>query len=1188
MTASNEHITPEEVLRLLHAHARGHKEDHESKLEEHLRHCQRCRQVVEEYQRAMSGLYQNRVDASTPGRCPDSGTWGELACGIIAQKEAAQYLEHAASCSSCIEELLYALDALGSNEGVPDEFRQSLTTATADWQKRFAAKMAGGQTSVRSVSQPVPVPRRSSRPAFPLWAYAGLAAVVTLAVGLGLYRWMQGKSSETLIREAYAQQRTVEMRLPGAGYGPVRVQRAANQSQISSPRALLEAEVLIKRGLEKRPDDAALLQQEAEADLLNWNYQPALETLNRASRLKPNSFELLVDTATAYFERAEATANPADYEAGLQLLSDAIRLRPDDAAALFNRAILYERLYFYNRAIADWEQFLKIEKDPGWRKEAEQRLSDLRDRLRKQGVRRDPDRLVAAEFQKELASLDPPDPEEYAEAAERNILPQIAKAEPADENYQAASALANILESRHSDPVLTDLLLSSAKPEFHRAAALLGQSSSLNHTGQYERAHSTALESASQFQKLGNAAGVLAAKFELLYALQFEGKAKPCLAEAGRAVDDARANRYALLEVQLRLEQAICSNMNGDLRNAKELMLAALALAKSHGYMSFYVRGLTVLAELDDQEGDEAGAWSAIQGGLGLYWSRGLPPVRAYSLYVVLDFLAERLGHYQVQFAAAYEAVNIRSANPDRNVEALERARLANAALRTGELRVAQGEFERASRIFGSAPKTGSVLWRELDARVGLARVQMLKGEDLAKSAQSLEAALPEVESLSNRYVQSQYYQTLAELKWRLHDAAGTRQFLDKALGIAETGLRSLSTWGERSAWMEEHRDTYTLMTQVLLSTGDQQSALDLWEHFRSADPFQLPKAATTTLRGTLPRFTVAADRPLAETVVLTYALGSQVMVIWVRGENEAHAVSLPEPNGLRQTAENFVGACSRPDSELGGLQADSRLLYKWLVAPVRQWIPKQGHVIVEPDGIINIVPFEALMDPEANYLGTRYSITVASSVRGGIQRNDETPLHRLTKALIVAAPAGLSAPAEPPPDALREALHVAKDFSNPVLLTGNRATTQAVRQELAKNQVFHFAGHGMTGRNGAAMIMADGLLDLDQTRDFASGHLDHLKLAVFSACDTARGSEWLQSDGLVSEFLHAGAANVVASRWSVDSLATSDYMRILYESVLSGNSVAESSRAAARALREMPGRSHPYYWAAFSAFGRS
>jgi CHAT domain-containing protein len=1190
VTGSNDHMTADQVLRVLHSRACPEKDDREPKLEEHLRHCDQCKQVVEEYQRLMSRLYEFRGAEQTGGECPDPAIWGELASGLLAQKDAAQYLQHAASCSSCTEELLYALDALGSSDAAPDELQRSLTTATAEWRKDFAVKVAAKQDSIdRAAPQITPISKHPRPQMFPSWAYASMAAIVTLAVGLGLYLWLPGGSPEKLIREAYAQQRTVEMRIPGAGYGPVQVQRADGHSQIASPRALLEAEVLIKRGLEKRPDDVDLLRQKAEADLLNWNYQPALETLNRAARLKPGSFELLVDTATAYFERAEATANPADYEAGLESLGDAIRLKPDDPAALFNRAILYERLYFYGRAIADWEQFLKIEKDPGWRKEAEQHLNDLRERLRQQSLRPNPDQLTAGEFKNKVASPYLADPEEYAEAAQRRILSEISVTNLHGENYQAVAALADVLQSQHSDPFLKDLLLSSADLRFHDAVRLLGQSSSANHIGRYEKAYASALQSASLFRGIGNAAGEIAARFEQLYALQFEAKARPCAASAARAVDAARANRYAMLEAQLLLEQAICSDMSGDLRSAKDLTQAALALARNHGYMSFYLRGLTVLADLDDQAGDESGAWSAIQEGLSLYWTRGLAPLRAYSLYVVLDFLAERLGHDHVQFAAAFEAVNFGFRNPDRNVEASERVRLANAALRTGDLHVAQAEFEQASHMLAAAPRTGSVEWRELEARVGLARVQMLQGADLAETAGALLEFLPELHRLSNRYVEFQYYQTLAELKWRLHDAESTKQFLDEAIRITETGLRSLAAWRERSSWMDQHRQAYMLMTQVLLRRGQQQSALDLWEHFRSADAAPVASAgATENSAPGKPGLSAVADRTPSETVILTYALGRQRLVIWVRGQSETHAVYLEEPPDLRQTAENFIGECSRPDSDLAGLQADAQLLYGWLIEPVRQWLPPRGHLIVEPDGILNMVPFEALMDPGAKYLGAGYAITLATSVRAAIQSIDSHPLPASARALIVAAPAAANASSEPPPGALTEALHVAQRFHNPVLLAGKEARILPVQQELGKTDIFHFAGHGTLGRNGVAMIMADGALGIDQTRTFSSRHLGQLKLAVFSACDTARPSEMLESEGLVSEFLQAGAGNVVASRWSVDSLATTDFMELLYRSVLSGDSVADSLQAAAQALRKTPGRSHPYYWAGFSAFGRS
>src|SRR5262249_56446737 len=104
----------------------------------------------------------------------------------------------------------------------------------------------------------------------------------------------------------------------------------------------------------------------------------------------------------------------------------------------------------YGRAIEDWEQLLKVEKDPGWRKEAEQRLQELRERERQHSQRQPPDRLTLAQFISDLKNHQGTGIEEYLEVAERQILPKIpppdAPGRQEDQNYQAASVLADELE----------------------------------------------------------------------------------------------------------------------------------------------------------------------------------------------------------------------------------------------------------------------------------------------------------------------------------------------------------------------------------------------------------------------------------------------------------------------------------------------------------------------------------------------------------------------------------------------------------------------------------------------------------------------------------------------------------------------------------------------------------------------
>src|SRR5262249_19002771 len=223
-------------------------------------------------------------------------------------------------------------------------------------------------------------------------------------------------------------------------------------------------------------------------------------------------------------------------------------------------------------------------------------------------------------------------------------------------------------------------------------------------------------------------------------------------------------------------------------------------------------------------------------------------------------------------------------------------------------------------------------------------------------------------------------------------------------------------------------------------------------------------------------------------------------LMIWVRDGPEVQAVYSPiSLSTLRHTAANFINECARPDSDISNLRADAQSLYTWLIQPVARWLPLKGHLIIEPDGILGTVPFEALMD-STTYLGTHYQITVASSVRASPRPEQALPIPAL-QALIVAAPTLRDGSLDPPPGTLEEARRVAAHFNQATVLLGRKATVFQVEKELARTAAFHFAGHAALNRNGVAMLMADGNLGTDRTRTFDAGRLAKLKLAVFSAC---------------------------------------------------------------------------------------
>jgi len=153
------------------------------------------------------------------------------------------------------------------------------------------------------------------------------------------------------------------------------------------------------------------------------------------------------------------------------------------------------------------------------------------------------------------------------------------------------------------------------------------------------------------------------------------------------------------------------------------------------------------------------------------------------------------------------------------------------------------------------------------------------------------------------------------------------------------------------------------------------------------------------------------------------------------------------------------------------------------------------------------------------------------------------------------------------------------------------------ITKQLERAEVFHFAGHAVSGPEGTGLEVAPD----EKSAQFAfrtlltperivAANPWHLQLVVLSACSTGRsGEEGLAGpEDIAAAFLQTGAPHVVATRWNIDSEATMNLMGLVYKSMLRGESVSASVRLAAQQVRDTTNRSHPYYWAAFSVFGRS
>lgn len=96
-------------------------------------------------------------------------------------------------------------------------------------------------------------------------------------------------------------------------------------------------------------------------------------------------------------------------------------------------------------------------------------------------------------------------------------------------------------------------------------------------------------------------------------------------------------------------------------------------------------------------------------------------------------------------------------------------------------------------------------------------------------------------------------------------------------------------------------------------------------------------------------------------------------------------------------------------------------------------------------------------------------------------------------------------------------------------------------------------------------------------------------ELVTLSACKSGLGKE-VRGEGLLSltrGFMHAGAARVVVSLWDVNDQSTASLMTDFYRGLLQQQRrPSEALRAAQLRMRQSPGWSSPYFWAAFVKHG--
>jgi CHAT domain-containing protein len=512
------------------------------------------------------------------------------------------------------------------------------------------------------------------------------------------------------------------------------------------------------------------------------------------------------------------------------------------------------------------------------------------------------------------------------------------------------------------------------------------------------------------------------------------------------------------------------------------------------------------------------------------------------------------------------------------------------------ELAVVKNKLRRADSLFEQAEDVldGILInqhsFEESTARAGSMSSTYLEHFRLAFQMGDVGRAFQVLERVRGRTVASHLYA-------RENANNNSPQVVSLEAKIAATQLALLRT--------DDARERSALLEQLL--ADERNLAFELNEAGLQRQEMLLKPAALKTIQAVLREDEVLVeyvlDEPKSFCIVITRK--SADLLVLPAGSNKLQTVTASYLSELksRRSGEPFAAE-----------------LYSLLLEPVVNSY-QQSRLIISADGILHLLPFEALSHgnsfvvdskvvsytPSATVLWRLRTTQIAESRRpllavGAVEYKLVRALPKSVErgsltAVVVRGLAELSGSRlEDLPASRDEVLAIAQIAGpNTELLLGQKATESAFKnQALADYRVIHLATHAAADPqypDRAALVLGiapntsdDGLL---QVREIMRLPLK-AELVTLSACDTDVGTAEGEAGvvNLEQAFLVAGARAVVASLWNVEDNSTTALMKAFYTHLAQHEDKALALAHAKRDMLEHYGDPSPYYWAPFVLVG--
>ncbi len=771
--------------------------------------------------------------------------------------------------------------------------------------------------------------------------------------------------------------------------------------------------------------------------------------------------------------------------------------------------------------------------------------------------------------------------EAYLDIALRNWL--LKPAPPNPETKSVMAFLAVSLRKNHRDLWLQDFLKA---PFSSKGAGLLQQAIQQNYTGNAKQAYLDAARASKEFASRGNTAGVIRSEFEEIYSLGRQANSRECLR---KTADLVPPRRYRWLHIQWQIERSICEGIAGHFDIAQRFADLSSQESEVSRYPLLLLRAIALEAAWHNDEGRFREGWAADEHGLKAFWSASYAAERGFQFYSDLALATEKTAQWFLSEALQREVISMIAETNRLDFQAIAHFHLALTAQENGEIDVANREYLRSDAIFASLPNTNVTKYYRADAEIGLIELESQKS--LSAARDHLIRIGPAIASAGNFAVSLRYEQAWARIEQRLADPAQEAFHLDRAVEIGNKGYTQLKSEADRWEWDHEVGEAYRRLAQLeITQPHSPERAFIGWERYRFVQNTShgLPSGKMLFDKAPGRQFQVRSMQ-MRGTTLLTFAVFPEATVVWVVDHQGIREIQVPISSLVLQKAvQEFRSDCADPNTPMEKVNRAGSRLYQWLLAPVEAVIKSKTTIYVEADQFLSQIPWPALMTPSATYLGQQHTIVQTLGLFYG---SSQVKTRYTSTHALIATPSAVTIGTEdypPLPAALQEKDYVQHLYPDATVLEDKNVTAKHLLQELPKATLFEYAGHARSRPYGGELIIqGESGGDVFSASRLNGLKLTRMELVVLSACSTAASQGEISRDpnGLVRAFLRAGARNVVATGWDVDSATASSLMTHFHQLYRNDHSAPTALKSAQDAVIAS-GHLHPYYWASFELFG--